>query len=434
MRIVLVLFSLALLSCGTAREERIKVVVLGFDGANWATIDPLIAKGKLPFIKQLKEEGAWASFKTDKPTKSPVVWTSIATGKTMAKHGILDFYFLKKNDIQVPFSNSAKREPSLWQMLDEFGLSSAVVNWFVTYPPDQFKGIMVSDRFRKILLKDKRHTNNYADSVSPKIDFYRLKKVVDRNQNRVFKRIQMPDFHDMYRSVHPDKNPNDSFTLKMSRTFVMQDALVENVTDELFEKKNVDLYMSYFRLPDVTQHFVLNMMEDRFIEEMFGEKIGEKAPDSEQQKQIIARISDFLEPVYAYMDRLLQKYMSQPKFKDAYFFVMSDHGFSLFKGGYNHYDLPDEMDAPDGILMVKGPTVKAGKIEAGIYDIAPTILYLYGLPVGENMDGKVLQQAFTLKRKIKYRRYLLRKQNQARPHQDADKETLEELKSLGYIE
>jgi predicted AlkP superfamily phosphohydrolase/phosphomutase len=45
-------------------------VLLGFDGASWKTIDPLIEKGGLPFLKRLKEESAWGPLKTFKPTKS----------------------------------------------------------------------------------------------------------------------------------------------------------------------------------------------------------------------------------------------------------------------------------------------------------------------------------------------------------------------------
>lgn len=51
----------------------------------------------------------------------------------------------------------------------------------------------------------------------------------------------------------------------------------------------------------------------------------------------------------------------------------------------------------DGIFMLYGPHVQQGiEIEgAQIIDIAPTILYLMGLPVQEYMDGKVLTSALT---------------------------------------
>jgi len=431
-----ILFGLALaaslLMCG-GRKEKVKVVVLGFDGANWPTIDPLIAAGKLPFLKKLKQESAWADFVTDKPTKSSVVWTSIATGRTMVKHGILDFTYLKENNIQVPYSNAEKRVPSLWQMLDRFGLRSVVVNWFVTHPPDRFNGVMVSDRFRQILIRKAEFANSYQDTVQPTMDFYRLKQVVARDYGRTRSRIGMPDFPSRFEQVHPGQDFRRHFTLQNSRTFVMQDALVENVTDLLFRKEKADLYMTYFRLPDITQHFVLRLLPDEFIRANFPPEGSPWNMNPETERRVLERIAQELEPVYRYMEVLLQKYMSAPEFQDAYFFVMSDHGFSLYPGGYNHYDLPEEMPAPPGILLVKGPQVRPGKAAACIYDIAPSVLYLFGLPLDRGMDGQPLRGLFRLNRKVKYTEYVLDRDKRGVARKDSDRETLEELKALGYI-
>jgi len=430
---ILFFMAFSLAACGGGKKEKMQVVILGFDGANWPTIDPLIAEGKLPFLKKLKEESAWADFKTDKPTKSSVVWTSIATGKTMVKHGILDFTYMKENNIEVPYSNAEKRVPSLWQMLDRFGMRSVVINWYVTHPPDQFNGVMVSDRFRQIMIKKPEFANNYSDTVLPKMDFYRLKQVVRRDYGRTIKRIGVPDFPSLFQKIHPGKDFRKSFTLQNSRTFVMQDALVEDLTDKLFQTKEADLFMTYFRLPDIMQHFVLPLLEDEFVAGAFpGEGQPWTMPAAKQQ-EVILRISHLLEPVYRYMDRLLQKYMSDPKFKDAYFFIMSDHGFSLYSGGYNHYDLPAEMPAPPGILLVKGPAVKPGKTAASIYDIAPSVLYLFGLPLDKDMDGQPLRSIFKLSRKMKYTTYALDKSKKGIARKGSDRETLEELKALGYI-
>lgn len=47
----------------------------------------------------------------------------------------------------------------------------------------------------------------------------------------------------------------------------------------------------------------------------------------------------------------------------------------------------------DGILFMKGERLRRGTkiVNAGIMDIAPTVLYLLGLPVASDMDGTVLQ-------------------------------------------
>jgi predicted AlkP superfamily phosphohydrolase/phosphomutase len=51
---------------------------------------------------------------------------------------------------------------------------------------------------------------------------------------------------------------------------------------------------------------------------------------------------------------------------------------------------------PNGILIGRGPALKtAADIEnARLIDLAPTLLYLLGVPVPEDMDGKVLTSAF----------------------------------------
>ena len=48
-----------------------------------------------------------------------------------------------------------------------------------------------------------------------------------------------------------------------------------------------------------------------------------------------------------------------------------------------------------GVLVMHGPGIRQDEriYGAGLLDIAPTILHLFGLPVGRDMDGKVLLTA-----------------------------------------
>ena len=80
--------------------------------------------------------------------------------------------------------------------------------------------------------------------------------------------------------------------------------------------------------------------------------------------------------------------------------------------------------------------MKKGYFEkAHVYDITPTILYLYDLPIGQNMDGKPLTEIFDFKRRISYQKYkqVIRSKNKKKRDKEFDKKKLEELKSLGYI-
>ncbi|MFX0196614.1 MAG: alkaline phosphatase family protein [Candidatus Hodarchaeota archaeon] len=63
----------------------------------------------------------------------------------------------------------------------------------------------------------------------------------------------------------------------------------------------------------------------------------------------------------------------------------------------------------DGLYAAKGLYIKAGaRINSRIIDLAPTILHIFGLPVPEDMDGRVLKEMFEDgsepgKREVKYR-------------------------------
>jgi len=51
----------------------------------------------------------------------------------------------------------------------------------------------------------------------------------------------------------------------------------------------------------------------------------------------------------------------------------------------------------DGVIIIKGPDIKKGHVINGatVLDVTPTLLALKGLPVGMDMDGRVLEDAFT---------------------------------------
>jgi len=63
--------------------------------------------------------------------------------------------------------------------------------------------------------------------------------------------------------------------------------------------------------------------------------------------------------------------------------------------------------APDGFLIAYGAAVRSGRLTRGsILDVAPTLLYFLGLPVGRDMDGyarpDVFSQSFTTERPITF--------------------------------
>jgi predicted AlkP superfamily phosphohydrolase/phosphomutase len=68
-----------------------KVLLLGWDAADWKVITPLMDAGLMPNLEKLVGEGLMGNLSTLYPVLSPMLWTSIATGKRAHKHGIHGF-------------------------------------------------------------------------------------------------------------------------------------------------------------------------------------------------------------------------------------------------------------------------------------------------------------------------------------------------------
>ena len=59
-----------------------RIIVLGLDGLDPETVDLLMSEGKMPNFARLRQEGAYGRLISSKPLLSPIIWTTIATGKT----------------------------------------------------------------------------------------------------------------------------------------------------------------------------------------------------------------------------------------------------------------------------------------------------------------------------------------------------------------
>ncbi|MFO1430709.1 MAG: alkaline phosphatase family protein [Candidatus Competibacteraceae bacterium] len=68
-----------------------KVLLIGWDAADWKVINALIEQNKMPYTAALIEREVMGNLTTLQPVLSPMLWTSIATGKWPFKHGILGF-------------------------------------------------------------------------------------------------------------------------------------------------------------------------------------------------------------------------------------------------------------------------------------------------------------------------------------------------------
>ena len=111
-----------------------------------------------------------------------------------------------------------------------------------------------------------------------------------------------------------------------------------------------------------------------------------------------ALYSGVLAACYRWHDAMLGRLL-QLAGPDVTTIIVSDHGFEC--GKHRTPELPAELAGPTadhrqfGVLAMAGPGIRADEriYGASLLDVAPTVLHLFGLPVGRDMDGKVLLTA-----------------------------------------
>lgn len=122
-----------------------KVLVVGFDGATFDIIKPLVADGRLPTLANIMKNGAWGTLQSTIPPVTPLAWTSVFTGKNGGKHGILDFQEINPETYDfTPVRTDRHREKTIWQLLGEVGKRSIVMDVPFTYPPRPLNGLMLT--------------------------------------------------------------------------------------------------------------------------------------------------------------------------------------------------------------------------------------------------------------------------------------------------
>lgn len=136
-----------------------KVIVIGLDGFEPKLVQPLLNKGELPNLAQLKQQGGFSKIETTYPAQTPVAWSTFATSTNPGGHGIFDFIrrdpktylpdismnrYEKRNAYLPPKAVNLRRGVPFWELLSKAGVSSSIVRFPCTYPPDNIRGRMLA--------------------------------------------------------------------------------------------------------------------------------------------------------------------------------------------------------------------------------------------------------------------------------------------------
>src|ERR1041385_1643059 len=127
-----------------------RVLLIGWDSADWKVIRPLIEAGLMPNLARLIGQGVSGNLGTIYPILSPMLWTSIATGKRPYKHGIHGFTEPMPDGSGVrPVSLLSRKVKAVWNILNQNGKRSLVVGWWPSHPAEPINGAMVSNHFQR---------------------------------------------------------------------------------------------------------------------------------------------------------------------------------------------------------------------------------------------------------------------------------------------
>jgi predicted AlkP superfamily phosphohydrolase/phosphomutase len=121
-----------------------RVLCLGFDGADHDLVRDLVARGRLPMIARLAREGTFGPLRSTIPAVTPTAWSSFLTGLNPAGHGIFNFSTNPNRSVQRLESAASRAGAPLWRALGPAGVRSAFVLIPFTYPAEPMDGVLVT--------------------------------------------------------------------------------------------------------------------------------------------------------------------------------------------------------------------------------------------------------------------------------------------------
>ncbi|MBW8876790.1 MAG: alkaline phosphatase family protein [Acidobacteria bacterium] len=349
-------------------DTGLKVVLVGLDGADWRVLQPMMDKGTLPAFAGMVRDGSTADLATLHHSNSAVIWASIYTGDTPGRHGVLDFYrirfpgmasaglfplhrtfFKELSDLVAPLGLadqmavdrfSLHASPPLWEIADRAGLSIGVADgYFYSFPA----------------LHPSRPESWFFS--------YGLDEFSTHPSDHVERFVQPKDVK-LYRSLTSVLAGGD---------FKWQSGVLMGQLTGKTQPRFVNLYSHQ---PDSFQHWYWKWFQP---DHYFG--AGERLAENHD------RIPGLYRDFDAFLARLLPRMGP-----DTVVIVASDHGHSptIVDRLYSQH-----WHGPPGILLMQGGPVKRGEALQGanVYDLYPTVLYLLGLPVPQDAEGKVLLEA-----------------------------------------
>lgn len=356
-----------------------KVLLIGWDAADWKIANPLLDNGLMPTLEGMISEGVMGNIATLQPILSPMLWNSIATGKRPHKHGIHGFMEPDPHTGGIrPVSSTSRKVKALWNILTQRGYKTHVLGWFAGHPAEPINGVSVSDLYPHAAVAPDQPWPLTAGAVHPESlrDTFASLRMhpAELTQEAILPWIPLAG------KVDQEKDR----ALNTFAKILAENCSIHNAATWILKNQEWDFLSVYYNGIDHFCHAFMNYRPPRM----------EGIP--EERFEIY---KDVVDGAYRFHDMMLETLLRLAG-PEATVILVSDHGF--------HSDhlrparIPKEpagpavQHRPFGIFCMKGPHIRKDEriYGATLLDVTPTVLTLFGQPVGDDMDGRVLVQAF----------------------------------------
>jgi len=457
LRASLVLLAFATVQCSKPRSAGVDtppVLLYAVDGLEWSVMMPLIEAGRMPVMAGLMARGTYGYLETMEPTFSPVIWTTMATGKTPDQHGIKGFVYPvgPGRDDQRFYTSGHRETKAFWNILSDYGRTVHSLGWWMTYPAEAINGVMVAQTNTTAVLHNDENAllkgtvlRGIDDQVYPPERQNEVMDILDEIDHAMDSLLV-----EVFGSVPGARTEFTRLIWDQTLWAFRADAVYLEVAKRILAAGDpFDLAAVYVSGTDVAAH--------RFWQYTYPGQFFHPPAEDE-----IATFGRVLPDYYAYVDRALGELIAAAP-AGTTVIVVSDHGthavnprqeFKVenepeFRLSANH------MDAPPGVFIAAGPSIARARPEGAALeapdrtrpvgralDVLPTLLALQGVPLGKDFEGKplvhVIEPSLLAAAPLRYVKSHDDRQwdgaRRERMREASDRaERLEQLRSLGYI-
>ncbi|WP_267642367.1 alkaline phosphatase family protein [Haloarchaeobius amylolyticus] len=177
-------------------DDGLDVLLVGIDAGCLPVFDRLAETDTIPTLERLNDEGAVGPLESQIPPWTPSAWPSMYTGVNPGKHGVFGFVSYDGYDWHVSSADHVD-ELTLWEILDEHGLTSVVVNAPVTHPPAEIDGAILPGFIGP---EDPTcHPEGTLDEVRDELGEYRVYPAYSRGDDSYSEAEKMDEYRTLVR-------------------------------------------------------------------------------------------------------------------------------------------------------------------------------------------------------------------------------------------